>query len=94
MPVYLIHFDHILHPNSLNRHYIGFAHDVEARVKHHHNGTSKVRMFEVAKERGIGFQVVRIWQEEGKEFERWLKSLKNAPRKCPICQAERKKLSK
>lgn len=85
MTVYLLHFERPISDRHTCQHYIGYAVNLEARIRHHRNGTSKARLLEVAKERGIGFEVVRTW-EGGKDLERMLKNLKNAPSLCPKCQ--------
>lgn len=87
MAVYLVHFDRPISPNHTCMHYIGYAENVEKRVEYHRKGKSKVRLFEVAKERGIGFVVSRVWEEGDKAFERKLKNRKNHKKLCPICQA-------
>lgn len=88
MAVYLLHLDSPLPPLNRNAHYIGWAKDIDNRVKHHANGTSKARFMEVAHERNIGFQVARIWLDGDKTFERKLKSRKNAPQLCPVCNGK------
>jgi hypothetical protein len=47
----------------------------------HGNGA---RLTQVAKERGLSFVVVRIWEGDRK-LERKLKNRHDAPRLCPIC---------
>lgn len=90
MAVYLLHLNSPLSSKHTTQHYIGFANDVDARIKHHHNGTSGVRMMRVAYERGIGFVVARVWEDGTKQFERELKDrYKNATRLCPICQKQK-----
>lgn len=37
---------------------------------------------------GIGWDVVRVWEDGGYDLEHMLKSLHNAPRLCPICQQQ------
>jgi hypothetical protein len=44
---------------------------------------------QVAKERGIGFQIVRIWPGD-RTLECQLKNQKNAPKLCPICRVAHK----
>jgi hypothetical protein len=44
---------------------------------------------EVAKERGIGFRVARVWHKRTRSFERKLKNRKNAAQLCPVCQAQK-----
>lgn len=90
MAVYLIHFHRPISPDHPCQHYIGFSENLQARIRHHRNGTSKVRLFEVAKERGVGFDVVKIWQDGDRVFERKLKNQKNHRRYCPICSSQKK----
>lgn len=78
--IYLLHFDRKLHHAQ---HYLGYAHDVDARVEHHRNGTG-ARLTQVIKDAGISFVVARTWQG-GRDVERRLKNQKHAPRLCPIC---------
>lgn len=92
MAVYLIHFERPISPKHSCQHYIGYADSVKARVEHHRKGTSKVRLFEVAKERGISFEVVKVWEEGDKKFERSLKKRKNAGFLCPICKGEKSRV--
>lgn len=84
MAVYLIHFDRPISPKHTCQHYLGYAEDVEARIKAHRAGNGS-RLCEVAAERGIGFRVVRIWPDGDRTFERKLKNRKNAPKLCPCC---------
>lgn len=44
------------------------------------------RLTQVAHERGIGFTVVRVWEDVDRKFERQLKNRKSSPRLCPICR--------
>ena len=92
MTVYLLHFEKPISPNHTCQHYLGVANDLEARIRHHRRGTSKVRLLEVAKERGIDFVVARTW-DGGKELERKLKGRKNSFDLCPICRQEVSKTS-
>lgn len=86
--VYLIHFHRPISPDSPSQHYIGYADNLESRISYHHKGQSKVRLFEVAKEREIGFDVVYVWENVDKAFERKLKRRKNARKMCPVCRGE------
>ena len=83
MYVYLIHFDRPISPNHTCQHYLGFAHDLEQRIAQHRAGTGS-RLCEVAKERGIGFDVVAVWSGD-RTLERKLKNRKNAPCLCYKC---------
>lgn len=91
MAVYLLHFERPISPNHTCLHYLGFANNVDARIKHHRAGTSKARLLEVAHERGIGFEVVRVWEDGDRELERRLKRWHNSRLLCPVCLEERKK---
>lgn len=78
MAVYLLHLDTPL-PRGVSRrgtplragHYLGYAEDLEARLERHANGTG-ARMLAVARERGIGWQVARVWPDKGRDFD-WIK---------------------
>ena len=81
MTVYLIHFQEPLHHA---RHYVGFADKVNKRLAHHKQG-SGARILQVCNERGIGYDLARTWEGQGRDFERKLKNCKNAARYCPVC---------
>jgi hypothetical protein len=38
--------------------------------------------------REISWEVVRTWNVNSQELERYLKNLKNSPKLCPICNPE------
>lgn len=88
--VYLLHFDRPIAPGHPTQHYIGYASDLAHRIQAHargrYNGGGNgcARLCEVAKERGIGFTVARLWLGD-RPLERRLKLRKNARRLCPIC---------
>jgi predicted GIY-YIG superfamily endonuclease len=91
--VYLIHFSQPISPKHSCQHYLGSAADVEERLMHHQTGKG-ARLTQVANERGIEYQVVRVWQAEpgqGRQLERKLKNRKSGPDLCPICRNERKR---
>jgi predicted GIY-YIG superfamily endonuclease len=80
--LYLLHFSEKV---SHARHYLGFAEsDIGARVAKHRKGQG-ARLTQVAAERGIGMEVVRIWPGADRNFERKLKNGKKGPKYCPIC---------
>lgn len=81
--VYLLHLDRPISDRHTARHYIGFCSDLAARIQKHERGNGS-RFMNVARERGIGFTVVRVWRGD-RVFERWLKNKKNAPCLCPVC---------
>lgn len=81
--VYLIHF---ATPYKRVRHYIGFTpNDLESRMKKHRNGTGS-RLMRAVTNAGIEWSVVRVWQDEGRQFERKLKNQKQSSRFCPACK--------
>ena len=84
--VYLLHFEKPISPGRHTcQHYLGTCEDLPARIQQHqHGGSAAARLAQVAKERGIGFTVARVWRG-GRELERRLKARKEAPRLCPYC---------
>ena len=88
--VYLLHFNRPVAPGRHTcQHYIGYADDILRRVEEHAKGRGS-RLTQVAKERGIGFRVVRVWDNEGRSFERRLKNRKHGKRLCPYCKGQNK----
>lgn len=83
MAVYLLH---LATPLAHARHYIGYAAEtnVKSRLAHHKNGTG-ARFTQVCNERGIEYQIARVWKGKGRDFERLLKRNKHSARLCPIC---------
>lgn len=82
--VYLIHLHSPLgNERKLSSHYLGFAHDVVARLTAHRAGRG-ARMLAVATERGITFDVVRLWPGD-RTIERQLKNYGHSPELCPVC---------
>jgi hypothetical protein len=79
--VYLIHFDKLLGGHA--QHYIGFTEDVDARELRHYKGNG-ARILAACVEKGINFNVVRIWPGDRK-LERKLKKRKNNRILCPKC---------
>lgn len=83
--VYLIHLDR---PLAHARHYIGFTQrNFKKRYMDHLTGKG-ARMLEVCVQRGITFDVVRIWRGADRSFERKLKNRHGAADLCPICNAK------
>lgn len=77
---YLLHFST---PFRHARHYLGFAHDLNARLADHATGHG-VRLTSVVRDAGIIWTLARTWQG-GRSLERRLKNRKEAPMLCPIC---------
>lgn len=86
MVVYLLHFDSPISDKHTCQHYIGCTDDLEERLYAHRTGRG-ARLTQVARERGIGFKLVRVFDGEW-AFERKLKQRKAGPRLCPICSGE------
>jgi predicted GIY-YIG superfamily endonuclease len=67
-------------------HYSGFTEDLPARLAKHANGTG-ARLLQVAKERGIGWELARIWDGVTREQENRIKE-SSAAKKCPVCKGK------
>lgn len=65
------------------QHYIGWADDLEHRLKEHRHGNGSRLMAAVGRV-GINWECVRTWKAS-LNFEKQLKRSKNAARFCPIC---------
>lgn len=85
MAVYLLHFDQ---PLGHARHYSGYSRqrDCQQRLERHAAGIG-ARLLKVALERGISWQVAKIWPEGDRAFERSLKA-RGQTAICPLCRAE------
>ena len=81
--VYLIHFSS---PFSHANHYIGFSEDIPARLERHRSGRGSNLTRKVVQS-GRQLILARVWEGEGRDFERTLKNRKCAPKYCPICKA-------
>lgn len=82
--VYLIHFDT---PYKHACHYIGYSQTpacFERRIEHHRSGCG-ARIMQAVTNAGIGWSVVRVWEEGDRTLERKLKNRKNSKQLCPIC---------
>lgn len=89
--VYLLCFNRPISPDHTCKHYLGWGQDVYKRIQEHIDGTGS-NLCRVAKERGIGFSIVKIWWGETRTFESNIKKKnKNIPtRLCPVCMKKRK----
>ncbi|MCU0547272.1 MAG: hypothetical protein MUE44_34795 [Oscillatoriaceae cyanobacterium Prado104] len=81
--VYLLHFSKPITPGRPAQHYLGWASDLDDRIRKHRNGKGS-RLCQVAKERGISFELAEVWKGD-RALERKLKQNKNSPKICPIC---------
>ena len=80
--VYLICFDEKYHHA---KHYVGYAEEgIEQRLERHKRGNGS-RLLRAVKEAGIDFNIVRVWKDVDRYFERKLKRQKNSKRFCPVC---------
>lgn len=87
MPVvYLLHFDR---PYKHARHYLGYAENLERRLRQHRKGTG-ARLMEVIRGAGIDFKCVRVWDDGTRSMERKLKKWKKSSQLCPCCTSARK----
>ncbi len=85
--VYLIHFDQPISPNHTTQHYLGYTSRRKSlRLDEHKAGTG-ARLTQVANERGIDYEIVRVWKGN-RQLERQLKNQKNAPKLCPVCNSK------
>lgn len=85
MSVYLLHFHT---PYRHAQHYLGYAEDLAARLQAHRSGNG-ARLVEVVTKAGIAWELVRVWEDGDRIFERRLKNRKNARLLCPICRGEK-----
>jgi hypothetical protein len=89
--IYLIHFDQpigdLRNPRGFASHYTGWTLDLPARLIDHAAGRG-ARLMQVVGERGIGWQLARIWTGT-RTRERSLKRSGGAARRCPACQLTR-----
>lgn len=81
--VYLLHFERPISGGHTTQHYLGWAEDLEPRLHAHEHGQG-ARLTQVARERGIRWQLARTWHGD-RNFERKLKRRHESPRLCPIC---------
>jgi putative endonuclease len=79
---YLIHFDE---PIGNAQHYLGFAPDLQGRMKKHRTNKG-AKITAIANNRGIAYRVVRVWKvpEPFYKSEKYLKGL-GAADLCPHC---------
>ncbi len=85
MSVYILH---LATPLEHARHYVGWALHVEERLAHHRDGTG-ARMLQVCNERGIAYELARVFDGADRIFERKLKNTHSTADYCPICAGAR-----
>lgn len=81
--IYLIHLDK---PLAHARHYIGMVasnEHLERRLREHRTGRG-AKILDACNRQGISYRVVRT-MNGGRPMERRLKSRKNGPKLCPVC---------
>ena len=82
--VYLIHFSSKLHHAQ---HYVGFVDgNLSRRIRRHQSGRG-AKLLAAVTLHGIDWQVVRVWADGDRDFERKLKNYKKARRFCPVCNS-------
>jgi hypothetical protein len=85
---YLLHFCRPISPDHACQHYLGWTPGpVAARLAEHAAGRG-ARLTQVARERGIGWRLVRTWEQETRQDERRHKATHGA-RLCPECREAR-----
>jgi len=82
--IYLIHFDKKFGHAG---HYLGYASDFEKRMERHRAGRGS-NLIKKIQEAGIGWQVVRKWENVGPQAEAELKRYHNNRRLCPLCAGQ------
>jgi predicted GIY-YIG superfamily endonuclease len=82
--VYLLHFSRPISDKHTAQHYAGWAYRLDSRVNQHLKGRG-ARLTQVARERGITFEIAAAWPGD-RNFERKIKNSKNLRRYCPICR--------
>ena len=81
--VYLIHFNEKLHHAQ---HYIGFVEkNLKQRIKKHKSNKG-AKLLIAVNEKGIQWEVVKVWEEGDRSLERQLKNRKKARCFCPVCR--------
>lgn len=85
--VYLIHFSKKF---GHARHYLGYTNDLKSRLHHHRNGTGS-KLLKAVSAAGINWRIIRIWENEGVDFEQKIKRCGNSTKYCPICRKHRKR---
>lgn len=85
--IYLLHFEK---PFKHAKHYLGWANNLEGRLRHHEQGTG-ANLLKHVKAAGISWDLVRTWDRVDRNEERRIKNMGSLARVCPVCQAEAKR---
>lgn len=87
--IYLLHFAQPISPQHTTQHYLGYCSSdrLAERLAQHRAGRG-ARLTQVAAERNITFDCVRVWQGT-RTYERMLKNRKESPRLCPVCSGDK-----
>ncbi len=86
--VYLIHFDRKF---KHAQHYIGYTADLDQRIYDHNHTVDGAKLLQAVRAAGIGFRVVRTWEDGDRNFERKLHKRKKSSCLCPVCRAEKER---
>lgn len=81
--VYLIHFAQAF---GHAKHYVGFAENLPGRISHHRKGTG-ANLLKHVNAAGIDWDVVQVWENTTRTFERTLKNRGGKSKFCPACKA-------
>lgn len=85
MTLYLLHFNEPISGGHTCQHYLGYTTDrLSRRLLEHANGRG-ARLTQVARERGIGWSLVRTWPGATRSDERHLKDRHYGNLLCPTC---------
>lgn len=80
--VYLIHFERKL---KHAQHYLGFVEsDLEQRLERHRSGQG-AKLMKAVIAAGIPWEVVKVWPDGDRNFERSLKNKRKSRCFCPKC---------
>lgn len=83
---YLLHFERPISNLHTCQHYLGYtSKSLDVRVDEHRRGLG-ARLTQVAVQRGISFECVRVWSGGTRGLERLLKSRKSGNDLCPVCR--------
>lgn len=85
MMVYLIHFSKSF---KGKQHYIGYTENLEQRIHAHRCTCDGAQILKAARQNGVSFKVVRVWENGDRALERKLKNRHNSKQLCLLCQGK------